>query len=75
MVKLKNNVGEKKCWTQCYLCVRGRERGCEKEMVSIRENKPELCCMTRGLEEKKIAVCDGPAAQCPRCKDRGVLYR
>lgn len=55
--------------------MRGRERGCEKEMVSIRENKPELCCMTRGLEEKKIAVCDGPAAQCPRCKDRGVLYR
>ncbi len=29
-------------------------RECEKESPSIRENKPELCCINRGLEEKEL---------------------
>lgn len=69
MVKPRNNVGEKKkVGLRCCFCVRRRERGyeCERESVSIRENK--LCCINRGLEEKEITVCEGVAAQCPCCE-------
>lgn len=61
---------KKKVGLGCCLCVRGMERGyeCERESVSIRENKPELCCINRGLEENEIAVCEGVAAQCPCCE-------